>query len=338
MKAVLNLRPPSEHRAEEEQAAVQTGGVEVLQHPRRLHRAHRRAGRRVPPHHRRPGQSPDVHPLHGRGQGGGVLDDPAVLRDGMTADAARRRGPQGWSGQRAASRGIRGEVHRLAPTEAGQTSVSSFLTVSSVSASSGFLSLRHRSIRGNRTAIPDRCRVERAIASNPSSKTWTGSTCRTGPKRSRVCRRIQRSSSRNLLVRQPRVRLGDRHELAGVPDAEGVVGQEARAPAAARLRVDQHGVDRVRIDLPLPPVAAPSSDAVRRRPALEHQALRRPALREFVRASVASSSQERGADDGRRAEHATVAVRRSRLEESTARRRAAGRGCRRRHARARRTP
>ena len=44
-------------------------------------------------------------------------------------------------------------------------------TFSNVSASSGRLSLRHRSIRGNRTAMPDLWRVERAMPSNPSSKT-----------------------------------------------------------------------------------------------------------------------------------------------------------------------
>jgi hypothetical protein len=47
----------------------------------------------------------------------------------------------------------------------------SLRTVSSVSASSGFLSLRQRSMRGNRTATPERCRVDRAIPSNPSSNT-----------------------------------------------------------------------------------------------------------------------------------------------------------------------
>ena len=40
------------------------------------------------PHHRRPGQSPDVHPLRGRGQGGAFWMIRRVLRDGMTADAA----------------------------------------------------------------------------------------------------------------------------------------------------------------------------------------------------------------------------------------------------------
>ena len=68
-------------------------------------------------------------------------------------------------------------------------------TCASVSASSAFLSVRQRSIRGNRTAMPDRWRLDAARPSNPSSNTWTGSTWRTGPKRSRVCRRIHLSSS-----------------------------------------------------------------------------------------------------------------------------------------------
>src|SRR5687768_13146374 len=60
----------------------------------------------------------------------------------------------------------------------------------------------------------------------------------------------------DLLVGQPRISLGDGHELATVPDAERVVGEEAGAAATAGLRVDQDRVDRERLDLPLPPVAA----------------------------------------------------------------------------------
>ena len=146
-------------------------------------------------------------------------------------------------------------------------------SVASVSASLAGLSFRQRSMRGKRTAIPDRCRVDGAMASKPSSNTWIGSTCRTGPKRSTVWRRIQRSISSDLLVGQARVGLGHRHQLAFVPHAEGVVGEQAGALARARLRVDQHRVDGVRIDLPLPPVAALAADAVGGRQALQHQAL-----------------------------------------------------------------
>src|SRR5215204_2430163 len=75
----------------------------------------------------------------------------------------------------------------------------------------------------------------------------------------------------DLLVRQAGIGLRDRHELAFVPDAEGVVGQQAGALAAARLRVDEHGVDRVGLDLPFPPVAALPADRVSRGRALEHE-------------------------------------------------------------------
>ena len=53
----------------------------------------------------------------------------------------------------------------------------------------------------------------------------------------------------NLLVGQTRVGLGDRHELAHVPDAERVVGVEPGPLAVAGLRVHEHGVDRVRLRL-----------------------------------------------------------------------------------------
>src|SRR5205085_3798775 len=72
-------------------------------------------------------------------------------------------------------------------------------------------------------------------------------------------------------VGEPRVRLGDGHEPAVAPDAEGVVGEQARPLARPRLGVDQYGVDRIRRDLPLPPVAALASYAVRRGAALERE-------------------------------------------------------------------
>src|SRR6185369_14270322 len=58
-----------------------------------------------------------------------------------------------------------------------------------------------------------------------------------------------------------------------LPDAERVVGVEARALAVAALRVDEHRVERVRLDLPLPPVAARASHAISRIAPLEHEAL-----------------------------------------------------------------
>src|SRR6478672_10418661 len=67
----------------------------------------------------------------------------------------------------------------------------------------------------------------------------------------------------DLLVRQAGVGLRNWNQLSLVPDAERVVGQQACAPAAAGLRVDEYGIDGVRIDLPFPPVAAPAADAIR---------------------------------------------------------------------------
>src|SRR3954466_4790788 len=44
----------------------------------------------------------------------------------------------------------------------------------------------------------------------------------------------------DLLVRQPRVRLRDRHQLPVLPYAERVIGQQARPASTPRLRVDQN--------------------------------------------------------------------------------------------------
>src|SRR5207237_1282970 len=82
-----------------------------------------------------------------------------------------------------------------------------------------------------------------------------------------------------LLVRQPRVSLCDRQQLALVPHREGHVGENVRAAAISGLRVHEHGVDRVRIDLPLPPVAARPPAPVRRVAALEHQSFHRTLAR-----------------------------------------------------------
>ena len=64
------------------------------------------------------------------------------------------------------------------------------------SASAAGLSVRQRRMRGKRTATPDLCRAEAFTPSKPSSNTCTGFTARTGPKRSSVFARIQRSSFR----------------------------------------------------------------------------------------------------------------------------------------------
>ena len=59
------------------------------------------------------------------------------------------------------------------------------------------LSWRHRSIRGKRSAMPDLCLVDLLIPSKANSKTCTGGTVRTGPKRSRVFLRTQAVIFRN---------------------------------------------------------------------------------------------------------------------------------------------
>src|SRR5579883_2485896 len=73
---------------------------------------------------------------------------------------------------------------------------SSARMVSIVSASSGFLSRRQRAMRGKRTAMPERWRGDLRMPSNASSKTSSGLTAWTGPKRSTVLRRTNASTSR----------------------------------------------------------------------------------------------------------------------------------------------
>jgi len=111
-------------------------------------------------------------------------------------EIVRRRG---WQGDgRGRPEGLRytpSDVPRPCRDCARSTASRSLRTFSNVSASCGGLSRRQRSMRGKRTATPERCRDERAMPSKPSSKTCVGSTCRTGPKRSTVWRRIQRSIS-----------------------------------------------------------------------------------------------------------------------------------------------
>jgi hypothetical protein len=74
-----------------------------------------------------------------------------------------------------------------------------------------------------------------------------------------------------LFVGEPGVCLRHREQLASVPHREGHVGEHVGAPPAAGLRVDEHRVDAVRVDLPFPPVAARAAAAVRRVAALQHQ-------------------------------------------------------------------
>ncbi|MNI45755.1 hypothetical protein D3C73_1001950 [compost metagenome] len=76
----------------------------------------------------------------------------------------------------------------------------------------------------------------------------------------------------DFLIVQPGIRLGDGHQRIPLPQAEGVVGVQGATAAMAGLRIEQHRVDGERVDLPLPPIAAPPSALVAGRGALEHEA------------------------------------------------------------------
>src|SRR5262245_28670330 len=70
----------------------------------------------------------------------------------------------------------------------------SFFRVSTSSASFAGLSQRMRWKRGKRKARPDLWRVDSCTLSNSNSATSAGDSTRTGPKRSTVLLRTQRSS------------------------------------------------------------------------------------------------------------------------------------------------
>src|SRR5258705_3404624 len=78
----------------------------------------------------------------------------------------------------------------------------------------------------------------------------------------------------DLLVGEAGVGLGEGDELALLPDAECVVGVEARALAVALLRVDEDGVERGRLDLSLPPLPPRPPHPVGRIAALQPRAPR----------------------------------------------------------------
>src|SRR6476620_6255920 len=65
----------------------------------------------------------------------------------------------------------------------------------------------------------------------------------------------------DLFICQPRISFRNWYQLPFAtlirvaPYAEGVIGEEAGSSSMSLLRVDQDGIDRERIDLPLPPVA-----------------------------------------------------------------------------------
>ena len=116
-------------------------------------------------------------------------------------------------------------------------------------------------MRGKRTATPDRWRDEAAMASKPSSNTWTGSTWRTGPKRSIVWRRIQRSTSTDFDVGQPEYAFATGTSCP-FPRGQRCIAQQAGAFAGSGLCVDHTASMVCRFDLPFPPVAALAPDQV----------------------------------------------------------------------------
>ena len=65
VKAVLNLRQPSEHRAEEEQATVEQVGLKYFNIPVVYRNPTDIQVGRVSEDHGRSGEPSDVHPLHG---------------------------------------------------------------------------------------------------------------------------------------------------------------------------------------------------------------------------------------------------------------------------------
>ncbi|MNP05976.1 hypothetical protein D3C76_979420 [compost metagenome] len=84
----------------------------------------------------------------------------------------------------------------------------------------------------------------------------------------------------HLLIGQPRIGFGERHQraLAGVrwrvPDGEGVIAVETGPAAMTALRINQHCVDTEGVDFPFPPDphVLGATDAVERVPSLEHHA------------------------------------------------------------------
>src|SRR5262249_1030769 len=83
----------------------------------------------------------------------------------------------------------------------------------------------------------------------------------------------KRVNAPDLGVGETRVGLRDRHQRAGtrVPDSDRIIGVQAGALAAAALGAYEHGVDRTRLDFPLPPVSPAPAHAITRAEPLEHQ-------------------------------------------------------------------
>src|SRR5687768_9860677 len=67
-----------------------------------------------------------------------------------------------------------------------------------------------------------------------------------------------------LGIGQARISFCERHEVLVFPDGKRVIGEQIRPLPGSLLGVDQNCVDRQRVDLPFPPVAAVTAYAVRR--------------------------------------------------------------------------
>src|SRR5687768_6584229 len=78
----------------------------------------------------------------------------------------------------------------------------------------------------------------------------------------------------DLRVGKPGVRLGERNECFTIANGECVIGVQKRATPVPRLGVNHDRIDRVRLQLPLPPPALPATHSVHGIATLQHEPLR----------------------------------------------------------------
>src|SRR5688500_14793883 len=76
----------------------------------------------------------------------------------------------------------------------------------------------------------------------------------------------------NLFICQTTIGFRKRHELFAIPHSKSIIGIKVCSTTVSPHGVDHDGVNRERIDLPLPPVAATPSVSVNRIPAFKHDA------------------------------------------------------------------
>jgi hypothetical protein len=99
VRAVLNLRQPTEHRADEERGAVEQAGLKYFN---------------VPVNFQEPSAAA-VDEFHGGGSSRRALDDPARTSGRHDGGRGARGSPQGRPRRGATPRGIRPRVHPDAP-------------------------------------------------------------------------------------------------------------------------------------------------------------------------------------------------------------------------------